>query len=111
MSLFFSISKYFLFIYPVSVIYTIDLLNGIRNGVFKKKDYRNNIITVFDENNVNKFLEMKLNVSSTTGIEVFDTLDEFFSSVYKEWYGLECYAEMIENGLKFALILNSSCLI
>lgn len=78
-------------------IYTIDLLNGVRNGVFKKKDYRNNIITVFDENNVNKFLEMKLNVSSTTGVEVFDTLDEFFASMFKEWLGIECYMEMIEN--------------
>lgn len=79
-------------------IYTIDLLNGVRNGIFKKKDYRNNIITVFDENNVNKFLEMKLNVSSTTGVEVFDTLDEFFASMFKEWVGIECYMEMIENG-------------
>lgn len=78
-------------------IYTIDLLNGVRNGVFKKKDYRNNIITVFDENNVNKFLEMKFNVSSTTGVEVFDTLDEFFASMFKEWLGIECYMEMIEN--------------
>ena len=79
-------------------IYTIDLLNGVRNGIFKKKDYRNNIITVFNENNVNKFLEMKLNVSSTTGVEVFDTLDEFFVSMFKEWFGIECYMEMIENG-------------
>lgn len=78
-------------------IYTIDLLNGLRNGIFKKKDYRNNIITVFDENNVSKFLEMKLNVSLTCGVEVFDTLDEFFASMFKEWIGIECYLEMIEN--------------
>lgn len=79
-------------------IYTIDLLNGFRNGIFKKKDYRDNIITVFDENNVNKFLEMKLSASSTTGVEVFDTLDNFFASMFKEWIGIDCYMEMIENG-------------
>lgn len=79
-------------------IYTIDLLNGFRNGIFKKKDYRDNIITVFDENNVNKFLEIKLYASSTTGVEVFDTLDNFFASMFKEWVGIDCYMEMIENG-------------
>lgn len=79
-------------------IYTIDLLNGFRNGIFKKKDYRDNIITVFDENNINKFLEMKLSASSTTGVEVFDTLDNFFASMFKEWIGIDCYMEMIENG-------------
>lgn len=79
-------------------IYTIDLLNGFRNGIFKKKDYRDNIITVFDENNVNKFLEMKLSATSTTGVEVFDTLDNFFASMFKEWIGIDCYMEMIENG-------------
>lgn len=79
-------------------IYTIDLLNGFRNGIFKKKDYRDNIITVFGENNVNKFLEMKLSASSTTGVEVFDTLDNFFASMFKEWIGIDCYMEMIENG-------------
>ncbi len=79
-------------------IYTIDLLNGFRNGIFKKKDNRDNIITVFDEKNVNKFLEMKLSASSTTGVEVFDTLDNFFASMFKEWIGIDCYMEMIENG-------------
>ena len=79
-------------------IYTIDLLNGFRNGIFKKKDYRDNIITVFDENNINKFLEIKLSASSTTGVEVFDTLDNFFASMFKEWIGIDCYMEMIENG-------------
>ena len=40
---------------------------------------------------------MKLNVLSTTGVEIFDTLDEFFTSMFKEWIGIDCYREMIEN--------------
>lgn len=79
-------------------VYTIDLLNGCRIGLFKKKDYRNNIITVFDEQNITNFLDMKFEGMPSTGIEVFDTLDEFFSSIAKDWYGIECYSEMIENG-------------
>jgi len=78
-------------------IYTIDLLNGCRNGIFKKKDYRNNIITVFDKQNINKYLDLKFEHMKVSGFEVFDTLDEFFASIYKEWFGIECYMEMIEN--------------
>lgn len=79
-------------------VYTIDLLNGYRNGIFKKKDNRNNIITVFNKNNINEFLRIKLNQSQTSGIEIFDTLDDFFDSIFKEWIGIDCYTEMIENG-------------
>lgn len=78
-------------------VYTIDLLNGYRNGTFKKKDYRNNIITVFDKNNVDNFMNLKLSSSSSSGVEVFDTLDKFFGSILKDWLGIECYREMIEN--------------
>lgn len=79
-------------------VYTIDLLNGYRNGLFKKKDNRQNIITVFNKNNIEDFLNNKIEDNHSSGVDVFDTLDEFFSSMYKEWYGLECYAEMIEKG-------------
>lgn len=78
-------------------VYTIDLLNGYRNGIFKKKDTRDNVITVFDKSNINKYLELKLNVSNSSGVEIFDTLDDFFASMFKEWFGIECYMEMIEN--------------
>lgn len=78
-------------------VYTIDLLNGYRNGFFKKKDNRNNIISVFTPSNVDKYLEQKLTHAETSGVEIFDTLDDFFDSTMKEWFGIDCYIEMIEN--------------
>ncbi len=81
-------------------VYTIDLMNGERNGLFVKKDIRGNIITVFNSVNVINYLDKKLMNQDNTKIEVFDTLDEFFNSMAKEWFGLEAYAEMIENNYR-----------
>lgn len=78
-------------------VYTIDLLNGYRNGIFKKKDKRNNVITVFNSSNINEFLKLKFGNDDSCGVEVFDTLDDFFASMCKQWFGIECYHEMIEN--------------
>lgn len=78
-------------------VYTIDLLNGNRNGLFKKKDSRGNLITVFDSKNIDKFLKQKFNSDTASGVEIFDTIDEFFASMVKTWHGIDCYMEMIEN--------------
>lgn len=78
-------------------VYTIDLLNGKRNGLFTKKDVRGNIITVFDKFHVNDYLKNKFNSFETSGVEIFDTLDDFFASMVKCWHGIDCYMEMIEN--------------
>lgn len=78
-------------------VYTIDLLNGKRNGIFIKNDIRGNIITVFDEEHIIDYLSYKFNTVESSGVEVFDTLDEFFASMVKEWHGIECYMEMIQN--------------
>lgn len=78
-------------------IYMIDLINGIKQGFFKKKDFRDNIITVFDKSKIHKFLSSKLNNSFSSDVEVFNTLDVFFDSIKKEWYGIQCYEEMINS--------------
>lgn len=80
-------------------VYSIDLLNGVRNGYFSKKDIRGNIITVFDKDNIDKYLNTKMfGIYST--FEVFDTLDDFFNNIVKEWFGIEVYSEMIENNYR-----------
>ncbi len=80
-------------------IYSIDLLNGVRTGYFSKKDIRGNVITVFDKNNIEKYLNTKLFGIYPT-FEVFDTLDDFFNNIAKEWFGIEVYSEMIENNYR-----------
>lgn len=80
-------------------VYSIDLLNGVKNGYFSKKDIRGNIITVFDKNNIDKYLNTKLFGIYPT-FEVFDTLDDFFNNIAKEWFGIEVYSEMIENNYR-----------
>ena len=81
-------------------VYTIDLMNGERNGLFEKKDIRGNVITVFNKENVNNYLDSKLFNEDNTKIEVFDTLDDFFIHMAKEWLGMEAYADMIEHNYR-----------
>ena len=81
-------------------VYTIDLMNGERNGLFVKKDIRGNVITVFNKDNAINFLDSKLFNEDNTKIEVFDTLDDFFIHMTKEWLGMEAYADMIEHNYR-----------
>ncbi len=81
-------------------VYTIDLMNGERNGIFTKRDIRGNEITVFNPVNTINYLDKKLLDKENTTIEIFDTFDEFFNHMSKEWFGLEVYADMIENNYR-----------
>lgn len=81
-------------------VYTIDLMNGERNGLFIKKDIRGNLITVFNKENVINYLDGKLCNIDNTKVEVFDVLDDFFVHMTKEWLGIEAYAEMIEHNYR-----------
>lgn len=81
-------------------VYTIDLINGERNGLFEKKDIRGNVITVFNKDNVINYLDSKLFNEDNIKIEVFDTLDDFFIHMAKEWLGMEAYADMIEHNYR-----------
>ena len=81
-------------------VYTIDLMNGERIGLFEKRDIRGNIITVFSKNNSLNYLDYKLFNEEKTKIEIFDTLDDFFANITKQWFGLEAYADMIEHNYR-----------
>ena len=81
-------------------VYTIDLINGERNGLFVKKDLRGNLITVFNKQNVINYLDRKLFNEKKLKIEVFDTLDDFFYNISKEWFGISAYADMIEHNYR-----------
>lgn len=78
-------------------IYSIDLLNGLKQGYFRKKDLKGNIITVFSRKNILNFLRVKLLKCSSPTVSVFDTLDDFFINVTKEWMGIDAYTEMIDS--------------
>ena len=81
-------------------VYTIDLMNGERNGLFEKKDIRGNTITVFNKDNAFNFLDHKFFNEEKTKIEVFNTLDDFFENIAKQWFGMEAYADMIEHNYR-----------
>lgn len=78
-------------------VYSIDLLNGFKKGFFKKRDLRGNDIIVFNENNIESYFNYKFNNNIDNSFEVFETVDEFFTSMSKVWFGMECYSEMLEN--------------
>lgn len=79
-------------------VYTIDLLKGVENGFFQKKDKFGNTITVFTKERVNDFYKYKFeHTEIECKIEIVNTFDAFFESISKEWFGISCYDEMIRN--------------
>lgn len=77
-------------------IYTIDLLKGLENGFFQKVDKFGNIITVFTKDKVIDFYKYKFeHTEIECKMEIVSTFDEFFSSISKDWFGIDCYKEMI----------------
>lgn len=78
-------------------VYTIDLKNTQLFGVFQKTDARENIITGFTKDNVCKYLQSKLIGNIDLRLDFIQDFDNFFSNVNKDWYGISCYKEMIEN--------------
>lgn len=75
-------------------IWSIDLVNGTRTGFFVKTDSKGNVITVFNKKNIINYLNYKLCCGVGPVNEVFETLDDFFLSMEKEWSGIEAYEEM-----------------
>lgn len=75
-------------------VYTIDLLNGIKRGVFQKTDAFGNIITVYNSENVERFLSSKFDNNIDLKYNFIDCLDCFFTDIEKNWNGINCYNEM-----------------
>lgn len=83
-------------------VYTIDLKNGLLFGVFQKEDVRKNLITVFTPENVERYLTSKIVGGVDLRLEFIAILDDFYSSLAKEWHGISCYQEMIDAGFNNA---------
>lgn len=84
-------------------VYTLDLKNGLIFGVFQKEDINKNIITVFNEENVNKYLSAKIDGIEDLRQDFIIILDDFYSMLHKHWFGIPSYKEMIESGFNNAL--------
>lgn len=83
-------------------VYTIDLKNGLLFGVFQKEDVRKNLITVFTPENVERYLTSKIVGGVDLRLEFIAILDDFYSSLAKDWHGISCYQEMIDAGFNNA---------
>lgn len=75
-------------------ISTFDLLNAYQQGVFVKKNTRNNIIYVVKQECVKSFFEKHSNNENTVSKEVL-MLNKFKDSLNVKYHGLDCYKEMI----------------
>lgn len=84
-------------------VYTIDLKNGLLFGIFQKEDFNKNIITVFNTDNVTRYLQSKLEKGVDLRLDFIAFLDEFFAHIPKDWHGAKCYTEMHDAGFNNAL--------
>ena len=83
-------------------VYTIDLKNGLLFGILQKEDVRKNLITVFTPENVERYLTSKIVGGVDLRLEFIAILDDFYSSLAKNWHGISCYQEMIDAGFNNA---------
>ncbi len=96
-------------------VLTSDIVAATIDGFFQKIDYFNNRITVFRANLAEIFLNDIFQNSESDQIVnnyiidieknkmpeiIIDKISEFFTSEKKEWFGIECYKNMIENNYK-----------
>ncbi len=80
-------------------IYTIDLLKGLETGFFQKRDKFGNLLTVFTKEKINDFYKYKFeHTEIESKIEIVNTFDDFFKSISKNWFGIDCYKDMIQAG-------------
>ncbi len=78
-------------------VYTIDLLKGVETGFFQKNDRFGNKITVFTKDRIKDFYKYKFeHTEIESKIEIVNTFDDFFRSISKQWFGIDCYKEMIK---------------
>lgn len=79
-------------------VYTIDLLKGCETGFFQKVDKFGNKITVFTKNRMDDYYKYKFeHTEIESKIEIVNTFDDFFNSISKNWFGIDCYKEMIKS--------------
>lgn len=74
-----------------------DFQEAFEKGFYSKIDVRNNKISIFNKDNVSKFLGIKFKGYKDPKLMVFEELNTFFDSIDTYWNGIECYQEMIDN--------------
>lgn len=74
-----------------------DFQEAFDKGFYSKVDVRNNKISVFNKDNVLRFLGIKFKGYKDPKLMVFEELDTFFDSIDTYWDGIDCYQEMIDN--------------
>lgn len=83
-------------------IHTMDLYQARKLGIFKKTDKKDNNIIVFTESNFQKVFDDILFGKQIKLSEEINAFKEFSKILKTDWYGIECYREMIENGFNNA---------
>lgn len=80
-------------------ISTFDLLNAQRDGIFTKKDIRQNIITTVRRDKIKEFLKIKIKTKDYLSKEIL-LFENFKNNLNKNYHGIDCYSEMIKSNYK-----------
>lgn len=78
-------------------VLTIDLVNAVLKGIYTKRDINNNKITAFTPDFIETFLQSKLYDTIDLKSDIVNIFDQFFDSLPKNWYGINCYQEMMRD--------------
>ena len=70
-----------------------DLQFALAEHFVQKTDSRGNRITIFDAAHAGAFLQWKFG-GVVEKPELFQVFDDFFSTLERDWYGVDCYNEM-----------------
>lgn len=80
-------------------ISTFDLLNASKEGIFTKKDIRNNIITVLRKDKLINFIEKLIGKENVISDEIL-LFENFKNKLAVNYFGINCYQEMITNNYR-----------
>ena len=80
-------------------VHTIDLLNALKNGIYRRLDKSNNELLVLDEKNfvqyINSLRIKKVLQTITDDKQLLDYFGQLYQSLPKTLYGIQCYKEMM----------------
>lgn len=77
-------------------IHSFDLQRAVKDGIFTKTDKGNHRIMAFMPNKIADFLEIKFGNAKDPLENLKAVFGTFYSSVPKEWVGIDCYQQMLE---------------
>ena len=81
-------------------IHTIDLLNALKNGIYRRIDKSKNELLVLDKKNFVNYINGIRTASELQKVKADKEILEYFGELYKtipkKLYGIKCYEEMFE---------------